>query len=369
MNQCARCDWQPDRDAEQASRAQLAEHAEQAGHPLCAVCHTSLVQGETQTCERCLDRAQTHLAGVAFMYDELPSHLGQGSGAATGPVTSDGRPLPGGEILVLLGPGSQGLSEDGTTTRDDDTTSVAYELGWWEADWRERRGEVAVTPPRRLAAEVRAYLGYLETRMRWAATTHPGFGRFAEDIRVLHSRLERATGRAQLVVKAEAECFRCGADALVREVQPGESCKHRPPLFPPEVVIPLLPISLEVRRARFAELVEEYERQHGRCQQGGYVDHWTCQRCGERYDWRRYVLACSARVEAGRETIRAAGGWGTPVQVAAAVGVPFETLRTWTKRLQVTSCCLVESKQQLVWYPDADKRAAGRRQSMPGRCA
>ncbi len=142
MTRCARCDWQSDGDTPPLD--QLAEHALNSGHPLCPCCRWSLTDTDPQYgCERCLATAQAHLAGIALMYDELPTHLGHVRGQALGGQRggTDGPPLPGGDVLVLLGPGSQGLAEDGTTTRDADPTSVAFELGFWAKDWRETRGE------------------------------------------------------------------------------------------------------------------------------------------------------------------------------------------------------------------------------------
>lgn len=162
-------------------------------------------------------------------------------------------------------------------------------------------------------AEVLDALTYLGAGLRWAATSHPGFGEFADDLRVLVARLKRATGRDQPTVKAEAECFDCGADALVRTVT-----------------------------------------------DRGYADEWTCQRCGSRYDWRRYLRACAQRVEEGRQTLRMEG-WGTLVQVSAATGTPFRTVQSWARRAVagggVPVACLVRTQALVVFYPDAEQRA------------
>lgn len=313
MSSCGRCDWLHDPSDGLAPRLQLAEHAYAKGHPLCLVCDQSLPLGDRQTCERCLTAAREHLAGIALMYDELPRHLGHVRAQAYDsdrPAAADGRPLPGGDVLVLLGGGSEGLREDGTTSRDGDASSVAYALGWWAEEWQDARGErVTDRRPRSARAMVRQAVGYLERMSRWAAQQHLGFDEYAEDLQLLHARMERVTGRAERVERAEAECFTCGADALVRKLT-----------------------------------------------DAGLEDRWTCARCGATYDWQRYLLACRAKVEDGRAQLRDVG-WGTAAQVAAAVGTPVETVRTWAKRGVVATACLVESQQLLVWYPDADDRA------------
>jgi ribosomal protein S27AE len=278
------------------------------------VCARSLPLEDRQTCERCLTRTRELLAGIALMYDELPRHLGQVRAQvydSDRPSAADGRPLPGGDVLVLLGGGSEGLSDTGETAREGDAVSVAYSLGWWHEEWQDRRGERAADRrPRSSRAVVRQAVGYLERLSRWAAQQHPGFDEYADDLRLLHARMERATGRSQRPERAEAECFTCGADALVRQVT-----------------------------------------------DAGLADVWTCGRCGAAYDWNRYLLACRAKVEDGRQLL-ATVGWGTVSQVAAAVGVPVATARKWAQRGVVASCCLVETGEQLVWYPDADARAA-----------
>ena len=317
---CARCDWRPDVADVLAPRLQLAEHADAAGHPLCSVCRRSLQMHERSTCETCKTAAVGVLDEVWALFVELPRQVGQVRAQAYDadrPGAADGRPLPGGEVLVLLSRGSEGLAEDGTTSRDGDPTSVAYELGWWANAWgaARRDGEVVSLGSSPLARpwpaqrQVAAAYGYLLAHTRWAAQHHGGFVAYVEDLRRLHGRLERATGRAEVVERAEAECFTCGADSLVRK---------------------------------------QTDR--------GLEDHWTCGRCGATYDWRRYLLACRARVEDGRMQLRDVG-WGTVRQVAAAVGVSVNTAKAWASRGTVTACCRVDSQELLLWYPEADERA------------
>ncbi len=303
MTRCARCDWQPEGD--DPPREQLAEHALAAGHPLCAVGAESLRPDETQTCERCLGRTQELLAGIAIMYDELPSHLGQPRGQALGGQRggADGRPLPGGDVLVLLGPGSQGLAEDATTTREGDATSVAFELGFWEREWRETRGELGSVRACSNRAVVRAAVGYLETRMRWAANNHLGFDEFAADLRQLHARLERSTGRVRKPAKAGASCFDCGGD-LIR---------------------PLTDEGLEVE------------------------DVVVCQTCRASYDGARYLLALRAGVEGSQ-------GWVRLTDAATFARRPVKTIRSWVERLHVAAVCDVEKRSVLVWWPDLRAR-------------
>jgi hypothetical protein len=361
---CARCCWQPEVDVETAAREQLVEHAVVWSHPLCTVCHQSLPENEGMACDRCLQRTREHLAGVALMYDELPQHLSLiGSGGYDrGPrASSDGRPLPGGDVLVLLGKGSEGLDEDGLTTRDGDPMSVAYELGWWEQDWREFRDDPApAAGPRSARAEVHSALRYLEIHSRWAATSHPGFDAFAADLRRLHARLEAATGRSARRLVAEAECFDCGGD-LERKLREEDRarCGHHLPDFPPDRATPLgIRFTLEERRAWYDEQVELVEQAHGRCQQGGFEDQWTCSRCGRVYAWERYLLALQMHLRA-----HPAQGWSLPEHVGLTLGVSAKTVRTWANRGRVASACLIGDRRVRVWYPEVAEIVEQRRES------
>lgn len=322
VSRCARCPWQPDPyeldvDGLPVGEAlQLEVHAVAAGHPLCAVCGTrSLEVHERQSCERCLARAQEHLAGIGFMYDELPAHLALLRGQALSgdrPGSADGRPLPGGDALVLLGPGSEGLAEDGVTSRAGDATSVAWELSWWEEEWRDARDEWVARGARSARAVVRGALGYLETRMRWAATSHPGFAEFAGDLRLLHGRLERATGRVRRPSTANASCFGCGG-RLVHQLREVATTGTLPDWhwWLPGAVGPLP--ALELPEA--IGLVEE--------------DEVTCDRCGRTYDGPRYLLALRGAVEAASR-LEVEGVLFVTVEIAAQeVERSRNTVKKW----------------------------------------
>jgi hypothetical protein len=315
---CARCEWQPgDVDAPLAD--QKAEHARESGHLLCIVCTRSLLDYEQQTCESCLTHTRELLAGIGLMYDELPRHLGHVSSRAygSGPVSSDGRPLPGGDVLVLLANGSEGFAEDALTTKDGDPTPVAYELGWWHEEWQDCREErVTDARPRSAVAIVRQALGYLEVHARWAAAHHPGFDEFAADVRKLHTRMEVATGRVRQETKANASCFDCGGD-LVRRID--------------------------------GDGMEE--------------DHVTCVRCRRQYDQPRYLLALAGRREEGL------AGWVTVAAAAAASKRSKATLQRWLGRHVAWATAIAPREpteddprvwlrvSQIVWYPDVDARA------------
>lgn len=50
-------------------------------------------------------------------------------------------------------------------------------------------------------------------------------------------------------------------------------------------------------------------------------------------------------------------GWATPEDVAALCGVSRHTVRTWMKRGQIGTLCMVSSHVLLVRWVDAEERA------------
>lgn len=295
---CARCDWRATDDEP------LTVHAIGTGHPLCRCCERSLTVYEPATCERCLNTARELLAGITLMFAELPAHLGHLNGSLR-PQTgrsSDGTPLPGSSVLVMLAGGSQGLEDDGETAKDTDPPSIAYDLGWWATAWQDDRGEhedLGRTPAR----IVLKASGYLERKMRWAANSHPAFESFLADLKRLHAVLERATSRDTPVEKAGARCFECQGD-LIRVVDRDS---------------------------------------------GVSTEDVACSTCHSVYDQARYNLALRAAWERTAE-------WVTLTEAARSARTRLETVETWSKRLQVGSACRLEDGRKLVWWPDVQTR-------------
>lgn len=232
---------------------------------LCGVCRHQLGVDERATCRACVADTHRHLDAVQAAYGLLPGLLGVlGSNAPQpGRGRAAERPGPGGDVLVLLGPGGNGLAalrrlraaeasgarHDeppwGTDDRAGDPPSAAYELGRWVDDWRRVRGE----PARRVPAGVDAAAAYLRRHMSWAASRHPGFGEFAADLVALRRRLERVAGLEDRPERAGVACFDCGGDL---------------------------------------------ERPYGPL---GRADDWTCRRCRRVYDQAGYLLAVRATLE------------------------------------------------------------------------
>jgi hypothetical protein len=339
---CPRCDWrsQPIDDAGPI-RDQITAHIDETDHPTCLVCHRILPATDTRTCEACITHARQLLADIVSLYGELESEVGLSRGSSLNDRRSsgDGRPLPGGDALVLLGPGSQGLDEDGVTSRDGDATSVAFELGFWETEWRRARHDQPGRPVR-LRGVVRRAGGYLEIHSRWAAQQHPGWVAYVADLRAIAARLERATGRARAASKANASCFDCGG-TLVRRLKTVTVEQW----WLPGAVGPL------PKLLRWTGEIDATDV--------------TCDRCRRAYTPAEYALALRAAGSSGLQ------GWVTISDAAKVTRRSVDTLKSWTRSRDdegpglVSTCCVVAwtpdgrpvQGRQLVWWPDVEKRA------------
>lgn len=301
---CARCDWRPDAEADGRPRDQLVEHALDSGHPVCPCCHRSARHDDpVHGCEACLTAARRLLQGIATLYALLPAELARlRSGLGTYGGGGSTAPLPGGDALVLLGAGSAGLDEDGTTSAERDLPSVSFELGWWALEWQDTRGEYEEIGHRPTTI-VRRACGYLERRARWAAEEHPGFPEFLGDLRRLYGALERATGNALRNAKANADCFDCGGRLL---------------------------------------RVDDED--------GGLSDVVSCERCRRTYTSEQYALALRAAYDSGLE------GWVTFGDAAAATKRSVETFETWAKRGQLEVACRLSDRKRVVWWPSLQER-------------
>ena len=322
MKLCARCDWQPDPEDERPAREQLAEHAQDALHWLCRVCGWSLGQYEPViVCERCLAQAQANLASVLELWAELPGVLGRPAGSSAYDVQRGGGEeftLPGGEALVLSGPGSYLAHCAESDSRAGDDLPPAVVLHQWAMDWHDYRGELYPHNERTTSRRAGRWAArYLETHARWAASNHDAFDEFCGDLAALVGRLARTTGHLRQERVAAAACFDCGGQ-LVHRVING--------------------------------LEEE-----------GVV---RCRKCGQVYTGARYLLALAAQAKSGLD------GWVTLKAAALACGRPERTLRSEVERQVVPSACWIEERTPTeedprrwrmraltVWYPAIEERA------------
>lgn len=230
------------------------------GELRCGVCRHRLGTDEATTCRACVADVRAHLDAVEHAYALLPALLvGLGSNAPQpGGGRASERPLPGGDVLVLLAPGSSALERwrawradpdrDPDWDQDDrpgDPPSAAYALGRWEDDWRRVRREPAAAGPHTVPGAA----AYLHLRLAWAARRHPGFAEFTADLTALRRRIEVAARLDDRPERAGVPCFDCRG---------------------------------------------ELERPYGH---NGRDDDWTCRRCRRVYDPPAYRLAVIANLQ------------------------------------------------------------------------
>jgi hypothetical protein len=193
--------------------------------------------------------------------------------------------LPGGDLLVLVGPGAVG-DNDPIQHRDEqgnDPTSAAGELAGWEDWWRrQQHQQPATTPP--ILSRV---MGYLTLHLTWAAQHQPDFPEFAATARRIRGRLEAELRDGGAPMRG-VNCFDCGT-TLIKPMRDPTPCRH----------------VLEARRAgthpgiwiqtlaTYPELGDE----HATCDQGGLDDNWRCPRCHRVYHEREYWFAVRAAID------------------------------------------------------------------------
>lgn len=278
----------------------------------CAVCDGHLDAGEVLTCWLCIGQARRDLVAIMDLMALLPEHA---LNAASNGRLVAAEPIPGGDAIVMLGRGSEGLSDDGATNPGD-PEPPAWVLGWWEQVWRTslalhkpQQQPIWRRPADRTIAEA---FGFLSDHLDWAANYHPGFQRFACDVGSSRRHLEGLL-RAGDAPQGGVSCFECGA-TLEREFRAPRACS-----CPPRPIL---------RAAR-----EDWERQHAGHDQGGLkdpeLDHgWSCPRCRREYSAGEYRLAVMTAYDG-------AADFRTQGDVTRLTGCPRGTIQGWASRGQI----------------------------------
>lgn len=192
----------------------------------CIVCHREVLNvPDDQTCVRCLGSTRQSLAHIEACYKLLSIEIQARSGTASpmepnGHIHGEGDPLPGGDLMVLAGPGSTRWHirmPDGRADKPqpddadpDAVDSVLGQLERWEADWRITFGDGAAMEP----ATISNVTVYLLRRLSHAAQRHPAFDEFATDIRDLRHTLDvRLKLHPQ---RSDVPCITCETRTLER---------------------------------------------------------------------------------------------------------------------------------------------------------
>lgn len=351
-SRCARCNWIPE------PGETLADHAEAAEHPLCSACNKSLPSDRPRVCRDCQDDASVKLDEILTMWGELPELLDAQASAT----------LPGGDVLVLAGPGARGVQgaedddipwwlgaghigpvtatewrrrQDRTGARGEisdnraaDTPSVSWTLAVWADDWRHIRGEQPRPHAHGMDDEaapahadfVQATYAYLRDNAAWAAAEHWAWAEYFYDLKHLHAALQRATGRYRKPTRLNLNCFACNGPLQYEVISDAHG--DPPPTRP----------RWWVDKHTFGPVdAAEYDRRHlGTA--GLEEDVATCRDCRLRYDPSALLLAQRRAVDDAQWFEDEDGTrWGTVKAVADYVHRSQWTLRTWQRQSIVRS--------------------------------
>lgn len=163
-----------------------------------------------QTCVVCEQRTRSTLRRVMDAAALLPAVLPGGAAAGNDRVSgSHDLPMPGGNALVILGPGRD-VPGYPDTERPDDPVPLVNLLGTWEDDWREQQHQ----PPRpffgSIGATVSAAYHYLVAHNFWAAEAHPAYDEYASDLTGMLKTMERLLSTNGYIERLPIPCPDCG---------------------------------------------------------------------------------------------------------------------------------------------------------------
>jgi hypothetical protein len=283
---------------------------DECDHRHCEVCHRHLEAAEIGTCWLCIGRVRRDLVAIVDLVAMLPEHALRA--ASHGRLVA-AEPIPGGDAIVMLGRGSEGLSEDGTTNVGD-PEPPAWILGWWEEVFRQSLSLGSRRPPwqRPADATIADAQEFLGNHLEWAAHYHAGFHRFARDLAGCRRHLESLLHAGDAPMEGVA-CFECG-ETLRRDYRAPRPCS-----------CPARPVS--------GPGVSAWDRNHADHDQGGLSNPdpdygWYCPRCTREYSPGEYRLAVAAAYDA-------AADFRTQADVTRLTGCPRGTVQGWATRGKV----------------------------------
>lgn len=276
----------------------------------CGVCDSHLDGGEIATCWFCIGRVRRDLIAILDLCALLPAQALHG--ANRGKLVA-AEPIPGGDAIVLLGRGSEGLSEDGGTNAGD-PEPPSFILGYWEEVWRDALALRSRKPPWQRPADrtIAEAQVFLDRHLSWAGREFSGFHLFARDLRRIRGQLE-ALLHAGDAPQGGVNCFECGA-TLEREFRAPRACSCPPrPVRGPDA--------------------GAWEVEHAVHDQGGLrnpdPDHgWYCGHCRREYLPSEYRHAVELAYDA-------AADFRLQADVTRLTGVPRGTVQGWASRGQV----------------------------------
>jgi hypothetical protein len=160
----------------------------------CVVCGIEHV--EQQTCPSCISNTREDIAEIVRMDAALPAQTLDGGNDGK---LEAAREIPGGEAMVMLGPGAK----RGEIGKGEHITTLLLLVGW-EDDWRHIKHHHTDDP-----ATVEDAAKYLDEHLHWAAQEHPAFDAIAEELRGHRAHLEDVLHDGERA-DTGAPCVNCG---------------------------------------------------------------------------------------------------------------------------------------------------------------
>jgi hypothetical protein len=269
-------------------------------HRHCCVgrCWNHTDDANPQTCPTCVGLVRENLTEILRLTEELPEQASTGG--------SDGRlmagaPIPGGEAMVLMAPGSLGAqAPDHEHESHADPVPPLLLLATWEDDIRQTLGHRA--GPK---ATMWRCVDYLGTHLTMVAQRHEAFDEFAADLARCRARLEDVLSEGERDEKG-APCMDCGT-LLVRRCHP----RH------------------------------------------GLQDEWQCPRCRTSYTAAEYWNAVKRDYQDNAAALHAEA-------IERRTGVSIGTIRVWVHRGKVRTRGRDERGRVLYDVADVERHAQRR---------
>lgn len=171
----------------------------------CLLCRRPLHPTDLRCCVTCVGLVRRQLRSIPGLVALGEQVLAEPASPSYDGSRGGDDELPGGDLLVLLGPGAPTGAG-----HPSDPMPVLHTLATWVRDWAETRGEDTLPLP-----DPGDLCGWLSQRAGWAASYHDAFDEFARDLRQVVTALEDATGAGDRP-ETGAPCLSCQA-LLVRD--------------------------------------------------------------------------------------------------------------------------------------------------------
>lgn len=280
--------------------------------PHCETCgREHLDRSHPHTCPTCVGDVRSKLGRLLDLARQAEQRLADwwpsASPGAGFDATGNEPPVPGGDLISLLGPGSRALDNPRRELdeRYGDPESIAAELAFYADDMRsERHPDVDVG--RSLQPRLPDVIRYLTEHLTWAAQNYGAFGEFADVVASLLRLLEAELHDDVHIIRG-VPCLDCGA-TLTRHARRPRQCRHRkiPERRTITVEINGKPQPALEPYAEYDARVTAWYVDHLACDQGGMPDEWACPKCRRNYSGQQYRNAVAAGARAFAPALPAA---------------------------------------------------------------